>query len=46
MPDYLEKQKGISGESMGNTPAQFSKQITAAIDRYTAVAKRANIKLD
>jgi hypothetical protein len=31
---------------MGNTPAQFSKQITAAIDRYTAVAKRANIKLD
>jgi len=46
MPDYLEKQKGISGESMGNTPAEFSKQITAAIDRYTAVAKRANIKLD
>ena len=46
MPDYLEKQKGISGESMGNQPEQFAKQIQAAIDRYTAVAKRANIKLD
>ena len=46
MPDYLEKQKSISGESMGNTPEQFAKQIRAAIDRYTAVAKRANIKLD
>ncbi|MBV8248330.1 MAG: tripartite tricarboxylate transporter substrate binding protein BugE [Comamonas sp.] len=46
MPDYLEKQKSISGESMGNTPEQFAKQIRTAIDRYTAVAKRANIKLD
>ena len=46
MPDYLEKQKSISGESMGNTPEQFAKQIKTAIDRYTAVAKRANIKLD
>lgn len=46
MPDYLEKQKSISGESMGNTPDQFAKQIKTAIDRYTAVAKRANIKLD
>jgi len=46
MPDYLEKQKGISGESMGNTPEQFARQIQAAIERYTAVAKRANIKLD
>jgi tripartite-type tricarboxylate transporter receptor subunit TctC len=46
MPDYLEKQKSISGESMGNTPEEFAKQIKAAIERYTAVAKRANIKLD
>ena len=45
-PDYLEKQKSISGESMGNTPEQFAKQIKTAIERYTAVAKRANIKLD
>ena len=45
-PDYLEKQKSISGESMANTPEQFAKQIDAAIARYTAVAKRANIKLD
>jgi tripartite-type tricarboxylate transporter receptor subunit TctC len=45
-PDYLEKQKSISGESMGNTPEQFAKQIRTAIERYTAVAKRANIKLD
>jgi len=46
MPDYLEKQKSISGESMGNTPEEFAKQIKTAIERYTAVAKRANIKLD
>ena len=46
MPDYLEKQKGISGESMANQPAEFAKQIDAAIARYTAVAKRANIKMD
>jgi hypothetical protein len=31
---------------MGNTPEQFAKQIKTAIERYTAVAKRANIKLD
>jgi len=46
MPDYLEKQKGISGESMANTPEQFAKQIQAAIERYTAVAKRADIRLN
>lgn len=46
MPDYLERQRGISGESMGNTPEEFGKQIKVAIDRYTAVAKRANIQLD
>ncbi len=46
MPDYIEKQKSISGEPMGNTPEQFAQQIKAAIERYTAVAKRANIKLD
>ncbi|WP_313083408.1 tripartite tricarboxylate transporter substrate binding protein BugE [Pulveribacter sp.] len=46
MPDYVEKQKGISGESMANTPEQFAKQIQAAIERYTAVAKRADIRLN
>lgn len=46
MPDYLEKQKGISGESMGNSPAQFAKQIDAAIARYQGVAKKANIRID
>ncbi len=46
MPDYVEKQKSISGESMANTPEQFARQIQAAIERYTAVAKRAHIRLD
>ncbi|HRO81078.1 tripartite tricarboxylate transporter substrate binding protein BugE [Alicycliphilus denitrificans] len=46
MPDYLEKQRSISGESMANTPEQFARQIQAAIERYTAVAKRAHIRLD
>ena len=45
-PGYLAKQKDISGEPMANTPEEFAKQIDAAIERYTAVAKRANITID
>ncbi|MEZ5607800.1 MAG: tripartite tricarboxylate transporter substrate binding protein BugE [Burkholderiaceae bacterium] len=45
-PDFLAKQKGISGEAMGNTPEQFAQQIRAAIARYAAVAQRANIRID
>ena len=45
-PAYLAKQKEISGEGMANTPEQFAKQIDAAIARYTAVAQRANIKIN
>lgn len=45
-PDFQKKQKEIAGESMGNTPEEFAKQIDAAIERYTAVAKRANIRID
>lgn len=45
-PDFQKKQKEIAGEGMGNTPEEFAKQIDAAIERYTAVAKRANIRID
>ena len=45
-PDYLEKQKSISGEPMANQPEQFAQQIRTAIERYTVVAKRANIRMD
>ena len=45
-PDFQKKQKEIAGEGMGNTPEEFAKQIDAAIARYTAVAQRANIKID
>jgi len=45
-PAYLAKQKEISGEGMANTPEQFAKQIDTAIARYTAVAQRANIKIN
>lgn len=45
-PSYLAKQKDIAGEGMANTPEQFAKQIDAAIARYTAVAQRANIKIN
>lgn len=45
-PDFQKKQKEIAGESMGNSPEEFAKQIDAAIERYTAVAKRANIRID
>ena len=31
---------------MANSPAEFAKQIDQAIARYTAVAKRANIRID
>jgi tripartite-type tricarboxylate transporter receptor subunit TctC len=44
--DYIERMNAISGESMANTPAQFAKQIDAAIARYQGVAKKANIRLD
>jgi tripartite-type tricarboxylate transporter receptor subunit TctC len=46
MPDYLEKEKSVSGEAMGNTPEEFAKQIQAAIARYTKVAQRAHIRVD
>lgn len=45
-PDFQNKQKEIAGEGMGNTPEEFAEQIDAAIERYTAVAKRANIRID
>ncbi|MBF6630118.1 MAG: tripartite tricarboxylate transporter substrate binding protein BugE [Comamonas sp.] len=45
-PDFQKKQKEIAGEGMGNSPEEFAKQIDTAIARYTAVAKRANIKID
>ena len=45
-PDFQKKQKEIAGEGMGNTPEEFAKQIDAATERYTAVAKRANIRID
>ncbi|AQZ98235.1 tripartite tricarboxylate transporter substrate binding protein BugE [Comamonas kerstersii] len=45
-PDFQKKQKEIAGEGMGNSPEEFAKQIDAAIERYTAVAKRANIRID
>ena len=45
-PGYLQKQKDIAGEGMANSPAEFAKQIDQAIARYTAVAKRANIRID
>ncbi|QTW19712.1 tripartite tricarboxylate transporter substrate binding protein BugE [Comamonas kerstersii] len=45
-PDFQKKQKEIAGEGMRNTPEEFAKQIDAAIERYTAVAKRANIRID
>ena len=45
-PDFQKKHKEIAGEGMGNTPEEFAKQIDAAIERYTAVAKRANIRID
>lgn len=45
-PGFQAKQKEIAGEGMGNSPEEFAKQIDAAIARYTAVAKRANIKIE
>lgn len=45
-PGFQAKQREIAGEGMGNTPEEFAKQIDQAIARYTAVAQRANIKID
>ncbi len=45
-PDIRKRFVEQGLEIVGNTPEEFAKQIKAAIERYTAVAKRANIKLD
>ncbi|WP_442593539.1 tripartite tricarboxylate transporter substrate binding protein BugE [Parapusillimonas sp. JC17] len=43
-PEFLERAKSAGATVMVNTPDEFAKQIVAAIDRYTKVAKAADIK--
>jgi tripartite-type tricarboxylate transporter receptor subunit TctC len=45
-PDFKRKLKEMGGTAIANTPEQFQAQIKAAIARYEAVAKKADISLD
>lgn len=43
-PSFQEKARTIGGTIRTNSPEEFAKEIDAAIDRYTRVAKAANIQ--
>lgn len=43
-PAFQERARTLGGTIMVNSPEEFSQQIEAAIDRYTRVAKAANIQ--
>lgn len=43
-PSFQEKARGMGATVRTNTPEEFAKEIDAAIERYTRVAKAANIE--
>src|SRR5690554_1428664 len=43
-PTFRERAEKLGGTIMVNTPEEFAEQIDAAIERYTRVAKAANIQ--
>ena len=45
-PDVREKLAGLGVEPSGMQPAEFTRFLTSEIERWTAVAKAANIKAD
>ena len=46
LPDVAERMAALGIEPVGNTPAQLAAILRADIDKWTAVAKSANIKAD
>lgn len=46
LPDVAERMAGLGIEPVGSTPAQLGAVLRADIEKWTAVAKSANIKAD
>jgi tripartite-type tricarboxylate transporter receptor subunit TctC len=46
LPDIQERMKTLAVEPAGNTSEEFSRAIAADIERWTAVAKASNIKIE
>lgn len=46
LPEINQRLVGLSVEPVGNSSADFTRMIAADLERWTAVAKAANIKLD
>jgi tripartite-type tricarboxylate transporter receptor subunit TctC len=46
LPDVAERMAALGIEPVGNTPAQLAAILRADVDKWTAVAKSANIKAD
>ena len=46
LPDMQERLQALGAEVVGSTPAEFAAYLAAEIDRWSKVAKAANVKLD
>jgi tripartite-type tricarboxylate transporter receptor subunit TctC len=46
LPDVTERMAALGIQPVGNTPAQLAAILRADVDKWTAVAKSANIKAD
>jgi tripartite-type tricarboxylate transporter receptor subunit TctC len=46
LPDIGEKMKALLVDPVGNTPAEFGAVVASEIERYSAIAKAANVKIE
>ena len=46
LPDMQERLQALGAEVVGSSPAEFSAYLASEIDRWSKVAKAANVKLD
>jgi tripartite-type tricarboxylate transporter receptor subunit TctC len=46
LPDMQERLQALGAEVIGSSPAEFSAYLASEIDRWSKVAKAANVKLD
>jgi tripartite-type tricarboxylate transporter receptor subunit TctC len=46
LPDIAEKMKALLIDPVGNTPAEFGATVASEIERYSAIAKAANVKIE
>jgi tripartite-type tricarboxylate transporter receptor subunit TctC len=46
LPDVQERMKALAVEPVGNTSAAYARIVAADIERWTAVARAGNIKIE